>query len=432
MAKIVKGYWDCNYCGASGIDGLTRTCPNCGKSRDKDTRFYMKKGHVEYVKPVNNNKPDWICKYCEQLNPASTNTCISCGASRDEENLDYFENHIKKNGKQDFTISAEQVKNSRNGEKMYAIHEGNKTSKYEDLHDSKPASSMLQKEDTLDSKTTNHLNEKYSSIKTKSVELPTKNKKNKKNKKSKKHKNKFWTNPDFWKIFSLILVLLLAIGGLVYLLIPKVEDYTIAQTSWKYEIQIERYQTVDESDWFLPAGGRLKYTREEIHHYEQVLDHYDTEIVNVPHTIIKGYKDETTYSDNGNGTFTEHTESVPVYGTEYTKEKRSVPVYRDEPVYRTKYYYEIDKWLYERSVITSENDKTPYWGEVSLGSDERISNRITKYFADCINKKEETKTFSFSYDDWQVLEIGTVYKLRTNLFGSAEIVFDDKEETEQE
>ena len=65
----------------------------------------------------------WICKYCEQLNPASTDTCISCGSVRDEENLDYFENHINKNGNQDFTISHEQVKSAKDGKKMYAVQE---------------------------------------------------------------------------------------------------------------------------------------------------------------------------------------------------------------------------------------------------------------------------------------------------------------------
>ena len=405
MAKTVKGYWDCKHCGTTGISGLIRTCPNCGKSRDNNTKFYMKKGTIEYVQPVNDNKPDWICKYCEQLNPASTDTCISCGSVRDEENLDYFENHINKNGNQDFTISHEQVETAKDGEKMYAVQEKDKSSKKSKTYDDETTSS------TFSGHSYNCFEEDNTPIKS---------------------EKSFSLNSNLLKIFAIVLVALMAIGGLVYLFIPKIADYTIDQTSWKYEIQIERYQTVNENDWQIPSGGRLKYTRSEIHHYEQVLDHYYTETVQVPHTVITGYTYSTSYSDNGNGTFTEHTVSIPEYGTEYTTEVRSVPVYRSEPVYMTKYYYEIDKWLYERSVITSENDKNPYWGKLSLKDDERISNRLTSYFADCVDKKDNSKTFSFSHDDWQMLEVGLTYKLKVSMNDSAEIVNNSEEKFEQE
>lgn len=99
MGKIVEGLWDCKYCKSKGIGGSKRECPHCGKPRDTDTKFYMP-GTVTYVeeekaKEVSRN-PDWVCRFCDCLNPDTTDVCISCGASRTAENLDYFENQNKK------------------------------------------------------------------------------------------------------------------------------------------------------------------------------------------------------------------------------------------------------------------------------------------------------------------------------------------------
>ena len=49
MGRLVKGYWDCKYCGQKAIDGPKRECPNCGAARDKDTKFYMNLNKIEYV-----------------------------------------------------------------------------------------------------------------------------------------------------------------------------------------------------------------------------------------------------------------------------------------------------------------------------------------------------------------------------------------------
>ena len=42
MGRIVKGYWSCSYCGTCDIDGLTDICPNCGKQKSRDVKYYMK------------------------------------------------------------------------------------------------------------------------------------------------------------------------------------------------------------------------------------------------------------------------------------------------------------------------------------------------------------------------------------------------------
>ena len=78
--------------------------------------------------------------------------------------------------------------------------------------------------------------------------------------------------------------------------------------------------------------------------------------------MIDHYNTEYSYSDNGNGTFTEHTKQVPVYKTEYYEETHQEPVYRQDPVYATKYYYDIDKWFDSgRDYPSSGTDQNPYW-----------------------------------------------------------------------
>ena len=86
MGRFIKGYWDCRYCQTKGIEGGIRDCPNCGKPRDSDVRFYMK-SKTDYVeeklaKTINRN-PDWICSYCDSLNSDSNKNCVSCGASKE-------------------------------------------------------------------------------------------------------------------------------------------------------------------------------------------------------------------------------------------------------------------------------------------------------------------------------------------------------------
>ena len=42
MGKIIEGVWDCAYCGTDKIRGAIRKCPNCGRQRDDNIKFYNK------------------------------------------------------------------------------------------------------------------------------------------------------------------------------------------------------------------------------------------------------------------------------------------------------------------------------------------------------------------------------------------------------
>lgn len=99
--RIVKGYWDCDYCGTKHIDGLVDECPNCVAKKRKDTKYYMMEGHIEYVTPeelkkakisveeCDGNHEDWVCNYCDTLNNFSDVNCSSCGSPRSEASHEY-------------------------------------------------------------------------------------------------------------------------------------------------------------------------------------------------------------------------------------------------------------------------------------------------------------------------------------------------------
>lgn len=96
MGKIVVGCWDCDYCGADRISGEIKICPKCGKPRGKDITFYMAgpKKYVEDPDKINKN-PDWLCPYCNTLNPDDNKFCSACGAAREESEDNYFESKEK-------------------------------------------------------------------------------------------------------------------------------------------------------------------------------------------------------------------------------------------------------------------------------------------------------------------------------------------------
>lgn len=122
-----------------------------------------------------------------------------------------------------------------------------------------------------------------------------------------------------------------------------------------------------------------------------------------------------TNRDLGNGYFEEIISSRPIYETYYETQEYQESVYRDEPIYQTKYYYEIDKWIYERSVKTNGVDKTPYWGDVTLDSDEKISTRSENYYITGSNKRNKSSKVSLSFDDWNSLEVGQTVKVKVSL-----------------
>ena len=98
----------------------------------------------------------------------------------------------------------------------------------------------------------------------------------------------------------------MAVVLLVMLFTPKVMDVEVQDFSWNRGINVEELVTVEESDWSLPAGARLKYEQPEIKGYTQVLDHYETKTRTYTEQVLDHYEEYVSgYRDLGNGHFEE-------------------------------------------------------------------------------------------------------------------------------
>ena len=215
--------------------------------------------------------------------------------------------------------------------------------------------------------------------------------------------------------------LLVIIGLIAAIFMPKTSDATVTQVAWDRSIAIEQYQDVEESDWELPEGANLHEQKREVHHYEQVLDHYQNQTVEKSREVIDHYETVYEYEDLGNGNFEEVSHEEPVYVTEYYTEVEQVPVYRDDPVYQTKYYYDIWKWVEVRSSDSSGTDHNPTWNEPTLASDEREGTRTENYTITVETKKGKASTYTLTLADWNKVDVGQSVEIKQHHDGAAEI-----------
>lgn len=394
---IIRGYWACPYCESHDIDGLVDECPNCGRHKPTDTKYYMKLGSNGKARAedrltgkelekagiseeeCDGEHKEWVCSYCDSLNNWADAFCKSCNSPREESTKEYG------------------------------------------ATDASPEDTESMVDDL-----TEHL----------------------RNMPEKPLKPSLWTKvrnvfTNRKKEILGSMAALAAIGLGAFLFWPIQEVQTATDFSWDRSIVIEEEKTVKESGWSVPFGGRVYDERSEFHHYEQVLDHYETvteqksrqvldhyetKTVQKSRTVVVDY--EVSYTDNGNGTFSEHrtpvygteyytdTEEEPVYRTEYYEESHQEPVYRDEPVYQTKYYYELDKWFSEYTSDSAGRDKNPYWNtDYTLQERERDLLRYENYYVYYTDEDGDQERVSTAYDEWMQIDYGDQIIVTTSRIG---------------
>ena len=84
------------------------------------------------------------------------------------------------------------------------------------------------------------------------------------------------------------------------------------------------------------------------------------------------------------------------------------PVYRKEPVYATKYYYEIDKWTVVDTAKSSGNDQNPSWPEPKLKDGQKTGAEEEHYFVTATYEKKKGKTetgrYEMDFSQWKELK----------------------------
>lgn len=430
MGKIVMGYWDCKYCGSIKIKGTNRVCPNCGKTRDEHTKFYME-GSVEYLSKeeaaTKGKGADWACRYCGSLNSALTNRCQECGANMDGESKDYFELHggsnrntmyTRKEG-QSTVQKLAQPYEDRNIEKIRPKKESMWECEYCGAMNSESVSNCTScGADKPKTQKSSSYTEHMESRSQQAVQETTRHGVIDSSGSSENGLKYFLSN--YWKhlaigaasVFSIALI----VFGLVMLFMPREKTIEISSVDWKYTVNVESYETYHESDWTVPTGGRVTRTASEIRSYEKVIDHYETRTKTYTEQVQDGYDISYTYSDNGDGTFSEHEHKTPKYKTETRTETYQEPIYVDVPIYDTKYYYDIERWKWKRNTTASGSDRNPYFDEPVLADNERVSGYNKSYsFTGYIVEDEETKTFKIDEAKWEELTAGQTIKVKMSV-----------------
>jgi ribosomal protein L40E len=356
---VREALWDCQYCGTTGILGRYKTCPNCGRSRPEGTRFYL----PEDAAAVTDEK------LVTQAKVGPDWICAFCGTS----NPATAEVCRSCGATREATSALQKVADYKPGE---APDSGDMA--IEDVH------------------------EKYrqpeAAPKRRALPLAA----------------------ILW-IAAFAMVCLGLLGFLIFG--GRDVEATVSGFQWQRTVEVEAYQTVTEEDWTVPEGGRLVNQRQEIHHYDQILIGTESRQRQVNEQVQVGVR---TYvcgqRDLGNGFFEDIQCSEPVYENQTRIETYEEPIYRQEPVYQTRYTYEIDKWVVVRTDSASGSDHQPYWPRAALGSSEREGNRTESYVIFFESNRGETYPWEIPFDRWLGYETGQKVELELSSLGKLEDV----------
>jgi hypothetical protein len=153
-------------------------------------------------------------------------------------------------------------------------------------------------------------------------------------------------------------IILLAMCFVYWLGRPSIIDVTVAGHEWKRTIDVENYRLVQYKDWTVPQGAVIIDSFQAVHHNNRVFDHYVTRTRTVQVKVgeeryVSGQRDK------GNGYFEDVYSTRPIY--EERKEEYQEKVYRDEPVYQTKYVFTIYEWVVDRTDTAQGRDKNCNW-----------------------------------------------------------------------
>ena len=453
MKREVWGYWQCPYC-KTVVHGKFRSCRNCGSAipnnikylppnhplvqealrnhpeldedGDETDNIIDEKGNTVELVDTNeiNDETNWICRYCGYQNFDNQEYCQGCGSPKSEE--DYFDYHGGKRFKQKKNqyVSSDDNSDSQHSDGMSpcnrlspitdSLKKSTPKRESSDYTSSSPKSESPQK--TVNTDTSKE--KENNTYKESSLREETERRNN-----LTKIKKGFTFNSanfDLLKKAGLTIGAILGVIFLIWLFFPITREAIITGFSWQRSIDVEEYTLCHENGWSVPSGAKITSKKQEIHHYDRVLDHYETKTRQVAYQEFDGY--DTEYIDKGNGQF--QMVQTPRYVTKYKTETYQEPVYKNVPVYQTKYYYDIGKWKSVDSLTTSGRDRNPYWHETDLPTnvnnpdygDRKQGSKSEKYYAIIRDYKDNTQKTSYDYSDWMKLEVGDTITYKTFRF----------------
>lgn len=212
-------------------------------------------------------------------------------------------------------------------------------------------------------------------------------------------------------------------GGVVWWNSPREVDATVAGKEWSRAVEVQEYRTVAEEGWSVPQGGRQTRSYRAIRDYRQVLDHYETRTREVSEQVQTGTRTYTCGQvDMGNGYFQDKTCTEPVYETRTHTETYEEPIYRREPIYDTKFAYDIERWLPDDTLwARGDTAPEPAWPVVKVADNHREGARVERYVLRFTDDEGETYEQEVSASQFARYRAGQPAKLRMKRGGTGRI-----------
>jgi hypothetical protein len=207
----------------------------------------------------------------------------------------------------------------------------------------------------------------------------------------------------------------LIVAVLAFFFWPKSVVATVAGHRFERTIDVETYGPVQRSGWDLPAGATLIRQYQDVHHHDKVVDRYETRTRTVQEKVgeeryVCGKK------DMGNGHFKDKYCTRPKYRNK--TETYREPVYRDVPVYKTKYEYTIMDWSVAQTLKAEGPAKPARWPDTPAATDTRRQGKKTeKYWLKLKDEKGKEHELEAPYAIWDRFGVGDKMPAKANRAG---------------
>jgi ribosomal protein L40E len=197
-------------------------------------------------------------------------------------------------------------------------------------------------------------------------------------------------------------IVFLILFGLYWLGAPRVIDVTVTGHEWKRTVDVECYRLVQHEDWSVPQNSVIIDSFQAVHHNKEIFDHYETRTRTVQVKVgeeryVSGQR------DMGNGYFEDVYSTRPVY--EEREEEYQEKVYRDEPVYQTKYVFTVYEWVLDRTDVAQGRDKNCNWPKGAPLDDKSWRNGAKKETYTLLFQDKKGKDYrnDTDYNHWERL-----------------------------
>lgn len=358
-----EGKWRCQQCSTINL-GRNLNCLSCGVKRNDDVKFFLE-DEAPQIDDANllrqaNAGADWVCRYCGGNNRAFEPRCSSCGSTRSNADKQLIE---ESRGINDWSEAAQKAA-------RFAAQNSSAT---------QPKKSFLG---------------------------------------SRWLKFGLLGLGIFGALFVALFAALVYISTLVY---PA--EIEVTNLEWTRTISLEEYKTVEETAWEgeVPKDARVQSQTRAVHHTDKVADGTRT----VPETYTEQVADgEEKYvcgkTNKKNGYFEDKYCTRTKYKSVTKTRNKTEIVYRDVPIYKTRYVYLIDKWIPAGEKILSGTNFNPRWETIQVDNIKtREAGRTENYNLICkeLGGKNKLHKFKVSAENWSKFQSGMILHGKTNFFG---------------